>query len=113
MSKTPSLTSLAIASKKEDLAAALVTVTALRKEIADMRASQRLARAKVKADRVATVAAKKLVKQMNASDRAAKKAARIAKLEAKLAAMKSAPVGRLAIKAAKKPSKVTVTRMAA
>lgn len=106
MSKTPSLTSLAIASKKEDLAAALVTVTALRKEITDMRASQRLARTAAKENKIAD-------RFIKAKASAAKKAARIVKLEAKLAAMKSAPVGRLAIKAAKKPSKVTVTRMAA
>ena len=55
---------------------------------------------------------KKIARENKAYDRAAKKAARIAKLEAKLAAMKN-PVGRLAIKAAKKPSKVKVTKMAA
>lgn len=45
--------------------------------------------------------------------RAAKKAERIAKLEAKLAALKIAPVGTAARKAAKKPSKVTIMKMAA
>jgi len=105
MSKTPSFTSLAIAHKKEDLAAALVTVTTLRKEIADMRASQRLARTAAKENKIAD-------RFIKAKASAAKKAARIAKLEVKLAAMKN-PVGRLAIKAAKKPSKVTVLKMAA
>jgi hypothetical protein len=66
---------------------------------------QKTIRAEVKAKKVAA-------KSASAADRAAKKAARIAKLEAKLAAMKN-PVGRLAIKAAKKPSKVKVTKMAA
>jgi len=105
MSK-PSLSSLAIASKKEDLAAAKASVVALRKEIADMRATQRLACAVAKENRA-------IAKTAAANDRAEKKAARIAKLEAKLIAMKSPPVGRLAIKAAKKPSKVKVTKMAA
>jgi hypothetical protein len=67
---------------------------------------QKTMRAEVKAKKVAA-------KSASAADRAAKKAARIAKLEAKLIAMKSPPVGRLAIKAAKKPSKVIVTKMAA
>jgi hypothetical protein len=66
---------------------------------------QKTIRAEVKAKKVAA-------KSASAADRAEKKAARIAKLEAKLMAMKN-PVGRLAIKAAKKPSKVTVTKMAA
>ena len=69
----------------------------------------------VMAARVAKAKAKeikKIARENKAADRAAKKAARIAKLEAKLAAMKN-PVGRLAIKAAKKPSKVKVTKMAA
>jgi len=105
MSKSPSIISLAIASKKEDLATALVTVTALRKELADMRDAQRLQRASLKFQR-------SFAKSKRAEAVDAKKAARIAKLEAKLAAMKS-PVGTLAIKAAKKPSKVKVTRMAA
>jgi hypothetical protein len=106
MSKTPSIISLAITAKKEDLATALVTVTALRKELADMRDAQRLQRASLKFQR-------SFAKSKRAEAVAAKKAARIAKLEAKLLAMKTAPVGTLAIKAAKKPSKVTVTRMAA
>jgi len=55
---------------------------------------------------------KKIAKENKAFDRAAKKAARIAKLEAKLAALKN-PVGTAARKAAKKPSAVTVLKMAA
>ena len=105
MSKTPSLTSLAIADKK-------AAIAVLKTEIADIRAAVKTARLEAKANRAATVAANKIAKENKAFDRAAKKAARIAKLEAKLIAMKN-PVGRLAIKAAKKPSKVTVTKMAA
>ena len=47
-------------------------------------------------------------KQNSAALRAEKKAARIAKLEAKLEALRN-PVGTKAIKANRKPSKVTVT----
>ena len=104
MSK-PSLSSLAIASKKEDLADAKAKVVALRKEVAELRRMQKDMRIQVRAEKAAA-------RQLAANDRAEKKAARIAKLEAKLAAMKN-PVGRLAIKAAKKPSKVKVTKMAA
>jgi hypothetical protein len=56
---------------------------------------------------------KKIAKENKAFDRAAKKADRIAKLEAKLAALKNPPVGTKAVKANKKPSKVTVLKMAA
>jgi hypothetical protein len=104
MSK-PSLSSLAITSKKEELAAAKASVATLRKEVADLRRMQKDMRIQVRAEKIAA-------RQLAANDRAEKKAARIAKLEMKLAAMKN-PVGRLAIKAAKKPSKVKVTKMAA
>jgi uncharacterized protein (UPF0210 family) len=50
-------------------------------------------------------------KQNSANLRAAKKAERIAKLEAKLDALRN-PVGAKAIKANKKPSKATVTTFA-
>jgi len=50
-------------------------------------------------------------KQNSALLRAQKKAARIAALEAKLEALRN-PVGTKAIKANKKPSKATVTKMA-
>ena len=54
---------------------------------------------------------KKIARENRAYDRAAKKAARIAKLEAKLSALKN-PVGAKAIKAAKKPSNVSVLKAA-
>ena len=50
-------------------------------------------------------------KQNSAALRAEKKAARIAKLEAKLEALRN-PVGTKAIKSNKKPGKVTVTKFA-
>ena len=72
----------------------------------------------IKADVAAAKAAKavarevkKIARENKAFDRAAKKAARIAKLEAKLAALKN-PVGAKAIKAAKKPSNVSVLKAA-
>jgi hypothetical protein len=102
MSKTPSLAS--------DLSVTLKIVQSeiktLREKAAKVRAAIKVARANAKTEKTIARQAKKNVA-------AQKKAARIAKLEAKLAAMKSAPVGTLAIKAAKKPSKVTVTKMAA
>jgi hypothetical protein len=55
---------------------------------------------------------KKMARENRAYDRAAKKAARIAKLEAKLSALKN-PVGAKAVKANKKPSNVSVMKMAA
>jgi hypothetical protein len=54
---------------------------------------------------------KKIARENKAFDRATKKAARIAKLEAKLAALKN-PVGIKAVKANKKPSNVTVLKAA-
>ena len=102
MSKPTSLAS--------DLAVTLKIVQAemktLREKAAKVRAAIKVARANAKTEKTIARQAKKNVA-------AQKKAARIAKLEAKLIAMKSAPVGTLAIKAAKKPSKVIVTKMAA
>ena len=57
-------------------------------------------------------AAKIAARAEKVAAREAKKAERIAKLEAKLSALKN-PVGTAAIKANKKPSKVTVLKMAA
>lgn len=73
---------------------------ALRASIKEEVAVRRLVRADAKA-------AKEAAKAQKAKDAAVKKAARIAKLEAKLAALKN-PVGTVARKAAKKPSKVAV-----
>jgi capsule polysaccharide export protein KpsE/RkpR len=99
MSKTPSLTTLAIESKREEIAAA-------KAELAKLIRMRKDARIQVAAERDAA-------KELKAIDRAEKKAARIAKLEAKLLALKTKPVGTKAIKANKKPSKVTVLKMAA
>jgi hypothetical protein len=105
MTKT-TLTSSLIADKK-------AAIAVLQREIVALRAVAKVVRADVKAYRVEKLNAKRIDREIKAFDRAQKKAARIAKLEAKLAAMKSPPVGALAIKAAKKPSKVIVTKMAA
>jgi len=99
MSKTPSLSSLAIESKREEIAAA-------KAELAKLIRMRKDARIELAAKRAAA-------KELKAIDRAEKKSARIAKLEAKLLALKSKPVGTKAIKANKKPSKVTVLKMAA
>jgi len=65
----------------------------------------------IKEDIVANRAANFERKQNSAALRAEKKAARIAKLEAKLEALRN-PVGAKAIKANRKAGKVTVTKMA-
>ena len=99
MSKPSGLTTLAIESKREEIAAA-------KAELAKLIRMRKDARIQIAAERAAA-------KELKAIDRAEKKSARIAKLEAKLIALKSKPVGTKAIKANKKPSKVTVLKMAA
>lgn len=80
-------------------------VKALRAAIKEEAIIRKAVRADAKAAKIAARAEK-------ATARAAKKAAKIAALEAKLASLKN-PVGIKAVKAAKKPSKVTVLKMAA
>jgi len=99
MSKPSGLTTLAIESKREEIAAA-------KAELAKLIRMRKDARIQIAAERAAA-------KELKAIDRAEKKSARIAKLEAKLIALKSKPVGAKAIKMNKKPSKVTVLKMAA
>ena len=99
MSKPSGLTTLAIESKREEIAAA-------KAELAKLIRMRKDGRIELAAKRAAA-------KELKAIDRAEKKAMRIAKLEAKLIALKSKPVGTKAIKANKKPSKVTVLKMAA
>ena len=106
MSK-PSLSSLAIASKKEDLADAKAKVVAIRKEVAALRRMRKDMRIEAAAKRAAA-------KELKVLDRAEKKAARIAKLESKLLALKVGKVGSVAIKTNKRPSAcTTVYQMAA
>jgi hypothetical protein len=89
-----------------------LTLAQKRETVIALRASIKAEVAARKAAKIADKAAKQIAKENKAFDRAAKKAARIAKLEAKLAALKN-PVGIAAKKANKKPSKVTVLKMAA
>jgi len=93
-----------------DLAVTLKIVQAemktLREKAAKVRAALKDARANAKVE-------KKIARQAKQNVAAAKKAERIAKLEAKLLALKTKPVGTKAIAANKKPSKVTVLKMAA
>ena len=99
MSKPKGLATLAIESKREEIAAA-------KAELAKLIRMRKDGRIELAAKRAAA-------KELKAIDRAEKKAMRIAKLEAKLIALKSKPVGAKAIKMNKKPSKVTVLKMAA
>ena len=100
MSKTPSLSSLAIESKREEIAAA-------KAELSKLIRMRKDARIEMAAKRAAA-------KELKVLDRAEKKAARIAKLEAKLIALKVGKVGAKAIKINKRPSAcTTVYQMAA
>ena len=99
MSKPSGLATLAIESKRQEIAAA-------KAELSKLIRMRKDARIQIAAERAAA-------KELKAIDRAEKKAMRIAKLEAKLIALKSKPVGAKAIKMNKKPSKVTVFKMAA
>jgi hypothetical protein len=99
MSK-PSLSSLAIESKREEIAAAKAELSKLIRMRKDAR--------------IALRAEKAAAKELKAIDRAEKKAARIAKLESKLLALKVGKVGSVAIKMNKRPSAcTTVYQMAA
>ena len=92
MSK-PSLSSLAIASKRDEIAAAKAELAAL---------------VRVRKDaRIALRAEKSAARALKVLDRAEKKVARIAKLEAKLIALKVGKVGSVAIRTNKRPSACT------
>ena len=100
MSKPSGLTTLAIESKREEIAAA-------KAELAKLIRMRKDARIQIAAERAAA-------KELKVRDRAAKKSARIAKLEAKLLSLKTGNVGAKAIKMNKKPSAcTTVYQMAA
>ena len=100
MSKPSGLTTLAIESKRAEIAAA-------KAELAKLIRARKDARINLRAERAAA-------KELVAIDRAAKKAAKIAKLEAKLLSLKAGNVGSVAIKMNKKPSAcTTVYQMAA
>ena len=100
MSKPSGLATLAIESKRQEIAAA-------KAELAKLIRMRKDARIELAAKRAAA-------KELKAIDRAAKKSARIAKLEAKLLSLKTGNVGSVAIKMNKKPSAcTTVYQMAA
>ena len=61
-------------------------------------------------ERTQAQVAKRFVQNEKKAARVAKKADRIVALEAKLMALRTGPVGSKAIKAAKKPGKVTITK---
>jgi Tfp pilus assembly protein FimV len=98
MSKTPSLSSMASASKREELAK-------VKTELAELILMRKNLRAESKARRAAA-------RVLKVAEKAEKKAVRIAKLEAKLLAMKTGPVGIKALKANRKASKVVITKAA-
>ena len=81
-------------------------IKTLRDKAAKVRSALKDARANAKVE-------KTIARQAKQNVATVKKAERIAKLEAKLLALKTGPVGIKARKANKKPSKVTVTKIAA
>jgi hypothetical protein len=97
-------------SKTSDLSVALKNIQTemktLRAQAIEVRAALKTARANAKAE-------KTIARQAKQNIATVKKAERIAKLEAKLLALKTGPVGIKARKANKKPGKVTVTKIAA
>ena len=97
-------------SKTSDLSVALKNIQT---EMKTLRAKAIEVRAALKAARANAKTEKTIARQAKQNVAAEKKAARIAKLEAKLIALKTKPVGTKAIAANKKPSKVTVLKMAA
>ena len=97
-------------SKTSDLSVALKNIQSemktLRAKAIEVRASLKSARANARTE-------KTIARQAKTNIATVKKAERIAKLEAKLLALKTGPVGIKALKANKKPSKVIVTKIAA
>jgi len=89
------------------------TLKIVQSEIKTLRDKAAKVRAALKDARLSARAEKAIARQARREASAAKKAERIAKLEAKLLALKTKPVGTKAIAANKKPSKVTVLKMAA
>jgi capsule polysaccharide export protein KpsE/RkpR len=85
------------------LAAARAEVTRLSALVKQERADAKMVREMFRAERIAA-------REVKATERAERKAARVAKLEAKLAALKSPVVGVKAMRANRRPSKVTVTQ---
>jgi hypothetical protein len=85
------------------LAAARAEVARLSALVKQERADAKMMREMARAERVAA-------REVKATARAEKRAARVAKLEAKLAALKTPAVGTKAMRANRRPSKVTVTQ---
>jgi hypothetical protein len=86
-----------------ELKAKAVEAKHIRTTIANLVLTARTERAQVQI-------AKQQVQADKKSARVAKKADRIVALEAKLMALRTGPVGSKAIKASKKPGKVTITK---
>ena len=85
-------------------------IKARREQLETIRAELKQLVAQAKAERIAQLETRKAEVAERKQARELKKAERIAKLEARLQEMKAAPVGTKALKAARKPGKVTVTK---
>ena len=97
-------------SKTSDLSVDMMNIQT---EIKTLSAQAIEVRAALKTARANARTEKTIARQAKTNIATVKKAERIAKLEAKLLALKAGPVGIKARKANKKPSKVTVTKIAA
>ena len=93
-----------------ELAAAKELLVEIRNSLKYQKHAVRMLQIRVKDERVVAKEAKAATKAATAKARAEKKAARIAKMEAKLAALKAPLAGTAARKAARKPSKVVITK---
>lgn len=107
-----SVNGLTLAQKRE-------TVTALRESIKAEVAARKAAKVDAKATKAAARAARVIARETKMAEKIAKAEARLVALQAKndarlqkLADLKAKPVGTKAIKANRKPSKVTITEMA-
>jgi hypothetical protein len=88
----------------------VLALEAARAEVARLSALVKQERADAKMMREMSRAERIAAREVKATVRAERKAARVAKLEAKLAALKSPVVGVKAMRANRRPSKVTVTQ---
>jgi len=97
--------------------AAKVALTVELKEAREMMTFYRgrvaMLRAQLKEVRLDAKVDKILARNARAAAREEKRAEKIAKMEAKLLALKTGPVGAKAVRANKKPSKVTTTKFGA
>lgn len=100
-------------SKNLALSALRTQLTSAKETVTNLKAQIKREREGAAAEKMLAYAKKKVEKEARIAARWEKTTLRIAKMEAKLLALKTGPVGIKAVKAAKRPSKVIITKMAA